>query len=231
MAINAKTVISSVVRDLKNADLVRWTLVELVDYLNAGQREIVAVRPDMAAKVKTVALVQGPLQPIPADTVRLMRLIHNADGAKRAIRIINMELMDSFEPTWRNRTPVGEVIHYSYDTTNNDVFEVFPPVKVGVNVVGEFETKPMDIAVPGSNLLADVTGDLWVPDMAANALQHYMMARAFSKDAEYANNPTLAAGHKTEMANVLGVELSSGLQNSPTDRGAQNSTVTTSGKR
>jgi hypothetical protein len=111
------------------------------------------------------------------------------------------------------------------------VFEVFPPVKLGTNVVGEFEVKPVDITVPGNGLLANVTGDIWVPDMAANALHHYMLARAYSKDAEYANNTTLAAGHKNEMANALGVELSSGLQNSPTDRGAQNSTVTTSGKR
>jgi hypothetical protein len=231
MAISAKSVIASVARDLKDLEMVRWTLVELIDYLNAGQREIVAVRPDMSAKIKTVALVQGSLQTIPADTARLMRMLNNADGNKRAIRIINMELMDAYEPTWRNRTPVGEVIHYSYDTTNNDVFEVYPPAKLGTNVVGEFETKPSAVAAPESGLLNDVTGDIWVPDMAENALQHYMMARAYSKDAEYANNTTLAAGHKAEMANALGIELSSGLQNSPTDRGAQNSTVITSGKR
>ena len=58
-----------------------------------------------------------------------------------------------------------------------------------------------DIAEPADGALyTAVTGDLGVPDIYANAVQDYVLYRAYTKDSEYAGNAARAQAHYAAFA-------------------------------
>ena len=60
---NLLTRIRNVLQDTTN---VRWTDIELRDYINDAQREIVNLRPDSSATTSNIALVAGTKQTLPS---------------------------------------------------------------------------------------------------------------------------------------------------------------------
>jgi len=65
------------------------------------------------------------------------------------------------------------------------VFWTYPPA-LGSTVDVTYAVLPADTTISGS---------LNVPDIFANAVLHFVLFRAFAKDAEYANNAALSAAH------------------------------------
>ena len=99
---------------LQDTTSVRWPEAELLRYINDAQREIVNYRPESSATTSNVQLVTGTKQSLPSGGLRLIKVTRNmssaASGAtgKRAIRIVNVDILNTQEPDWNDPTVSGD---------------------------------------------------------------------------------------------------------------------------
>jgi hypothetical protein len=214
MAITAQSILTRVATTLADETNVRWTVPELVRYLNDGQREVVTYRPDATATTASVSLVEGARQALPATAYKLLDVIRNTGGTKTAVRKIDQKLLDAQLPTWQNGSKSSTIKHYMYDVREIHVFYVYPPAAAtGASLEVLYSAKPTDITE--QNTLGAVTGEISVIDLFANALADYILFRAFAKDAEYAPNAARATAHYQAFQNGVGVEASATSVASP----------------
>lgn len=217
MTTSAQSILQRVVVTLQDPSAVRWPTAELVRYLNDGQRDIALIRPDATATPASMSLAAGARQTLPAVGAKLLEVIRNTAGTKRAIRLVNRNVLDAQNPDWYSKAGVAEVKHYTFDPREPRVFYVYPPVLSGVSVEMIYSAYPANITEPASNALyTAVTGDLSVQDIFANALTNYILYRAFSKDAETVN-ATAAAAYYQLYQSMLGIELSGTTGVAPKD--------------
>lgn len=210
MTITASSVIRRAVETLQDSTSVRWPVAELVRYLNDGQREIVLYRPDAMVTSATVTCVAGTKQSLPALGSKLIEVIRNAaaTSAKKAIRMINREILDAQTPGWHNLTGSVDILHFMYDPRDPRVFYVYPPATTAAQVDIVYSSYPADITEPADgSLYTAVTGNISVPDIYGNVLGDYILYRAYTKDSEYAGNAGRAQAHYTAFANALGIEI------------------------
>lgn len=224
MPISAQSVIRRCVETLQDNTSIRWPVSELVRYLNDAQREVILYRPDAAVTNASVPLVTGSRQNLPVGGTKLVEVVRNSAGTKRAVRMVNREILDAQLPGWHAQTGVTEILHYMYDPREPRVFYVYPPAAAtGAAVDLSYASMPADIAEPSEGALyTSVTGNLGVPDIYANALQDYILYRAYTKDSEYAGNAQRAVNHYTAFMNALGVEIKATLAVAPTAQGNPN---------
>lgn len=210
MAITAQSIVRRAVETLQDTNNVRWSIGELVRYLNDGQREIATTRPDATATTISHALVAGTKQAIPTTGSKLISVVRNTGGSKRSIRMTNRVILDAQVPDWHDATGVTEIIHYMYDVREPKVFYVYPPAaSSGASVELVHSAYPADITEPGAGTsYTDVAGNISVADQYANALNDYILFRAYTKDAEYAANAARAQAHYGAFSGALGVEFS-----------------------
>ena len=190
--LQAQHILSRVRNILQDNSGVRWTDGELFDYLSDAQREIANIRPDATATHSNVQLATGTEQTIPADGLRLVKVVRNMSGSgtdatgARSIRVVSEDALDSTEPNWRDPTVTGdathgtEVKHYIFDGDDPRVFYVYPGVAGSAYVELVYSKNPTNI---GAN-----TDLIQVDDIFANALINYVLYRASLKDAEFAGN-------------------------------------------
>ena len=209
MPISAQSVIRRCVETLQDNTSIRWPVSELVRYLNDAQREVILYRPDAAVTNAAVPLVTGSRQNLPVGGTKLVEVVRNSAGTKRAVRMVNREILDAQLPGWHAQTGVTEILHYMYDPREPRVFYVYPPAAAtGAAVDLSYASMPADIAEPSEGALyTSVTGNLGVPDIYGNAVQDYVLYRAYNKDSEYAGNAARAQAHYVAFANALGVEV------------------------
>lgn len=209
MAITAQSVVRRVVETLQDATNVRWSIGELVRYLNDGQREVATVRPDATATTASAALVAGAKQSILTTGAKLINVVRNTNGNKRAVRPTSRVILDAQVPNWYNQTGVTEIVHYMYDAREPKVYYVYPPAAAsGASLELVFSAYPTDITEPGAGTsYTDVSGNISVADQYANALADYVLYRAFAKDAEYAGNAARAQAHYGVFNGALTAEL------------------------
>jgi hypothetical protein len=202
MPMAASALLQRVVDALVDAGAVRWTTPELVRYLNDGQREIVVYRPDATATTATHALVAGAKQTLPAAALKLIEVVRVVNGP--AVTLADRAVLDRVDRDWYSRSQGTTVKHYSFDPRDARSFYV----QAGVGVVMVYGAVPADVAAPSeSALVAAVTGDVSVSDAYWNALQQYVVYRAFSKDSEFAANAGRAQAAYQQFAQALGIEL------------------------
>lgn len=219
MAFTAQSVLKRAVVTLLDPNAVRWPTAELVRYLNDGQRDIVLVRPDATSKTATITLAAGARQTLPSDGAKLMEIIRNTSGNKRAIRLVSRVVLDAQVPDWYSAKGATEIKHYMFDPREPRVFYVYPPAaNTGVTVDSVYSAYPTEIAEPAANALhTAVTGDISVADIYVNALVNYILYRAYSKDSENTLNASLAASFYQLYQNLLGVELNGTTGVAPKD--------------
>lgn len=223
MAITAQSIIRRVVETLQDNTSIRWPVNELVRYLNDGQREVVLHRPDSMVTSATVALTLGTKQSLPANGAKLIEVVRNTTGTKRAVRVCEREILDAQAPGWHGLTGATEILHFMYDPRDPKVFYVYPPAGAGASVEVVYASLPADVAEPADgSTYDDVVGNISVPDIYGNSLQDYILYRAYTKDSEYAGNAARATAHYTAFANALGIELRGTLAVAPTTRGNPN---------
>lgn len=208
MAIQAQSLIRRCVETLQDNTSVRWPVSELVRYLNDGQREVILYRPDAMVTNATRVLSAGSRQTIPDNGVKLIEVVRNAAGSRRAVRLVNREILDAQTPGWHSLPGVPEVLHYMYDPRDPRVFYTYPPAASGASVDLVYAAYPSDITEPAEgSTFAAVTGAVSLPDIYGNVLQDYVLYRAYSKDSEYAGNAARAQAHYAAFANALGIEI------------------------
>ena len=226
MPIPAQSIIRRCVETLQDNTSIRWPVSELVRYLNDAQREVILYRPDAAVTNASVPLVTGSRQNLPAGGTKLVEVVRNSAGTKRAVRMVNREILDAQLPGWHAQTGVTEILHYMYDPRDPRVFYVYPPATASAQLDIVYSAYPLDVTEPADgSLYTAVAGNIGVPDIYTNALQDYILYRAYTKDSEYAGNAARAQAHYAAFANALGVEIKATVAVGPNPVGNPNRTA------
>ena len=237
MALSASSIIHRAPDVLQDQESVRWTVQELVRWLNDGQREVVLHRADGNPVTATGTLAAGTRQTLSSMTgisssnpAKLVEIIRNmaSGGTKRAVRLIEREVLDAQTPDWHNKTATTDVLFYVYDERDPLEFFVYPPPVAGTTQLEiKFSAYPADISAPSGQDYTSVTGNVSVKDIYGNALLDYILYRAYSKDSDYAGNAGRAAAHFQAFALSMGIEGAQTMRVSP----AQNVTFNPNARR
>lgn len=198
MSVTVQSVIDRVQAVLQDTTGVRWPVTgELVLWVNDAQREIALLKPDASAVNTTVTLASGTKQEIPSGGNRLMKVVRNMSASsggagKRAIRLVDLSVLDSQTPNWHDPATTGDaahtniVKHYSYEESNPRNFYVYPGVSGNAYVELVYSANPATVAL---------SDNLSIPDIFANAIMNYVLYMAYMKDAEFAGNENRASNH------------------------------------
>jgi len=224
MSIAAQALIRRVVETLQDTTSIRWPVAELVRYLNDGQREIIVHRPDAMVTNASLTLTAGTKQSLPSNGAKLIDVVRNSAGSKRAIRMCAREILDAQSPGWHNLSGVTEIVHFMFDPRDPKVFYVYPPAQsAGASVDLVYSALPTDIAEPAAGTdYSAVAGFISVPDIYSNALQDYVLYRAYTKDSQYAGNEARAQARYAAFANALGIEIKATVAVAPQSVGNPN---------
>ena len=210
MAIAASDIIAKVGYLLIDEGHVRWTVSELIGWINESAGAILTRRPAAFARRSVATLVAGTLQTIPADAAMLLDVTRNmkSDGTTPAgvIRRTDRQLLDDSDPDWHTSRQRTAVKHYTYDDRTPTIYYVYPPVTAGVKV------EMMDAALPAA--VADQNGSLAINPEYLEAVVNYVAYRCHTKDAEYAN-PTVAVAFFQAFENALGIKSQTQAMASP----------------
>jgi len=208
--ITAGTIVGQAATQLTDIANVRWTQAELLQWLNAGLRQIVTMQPNSNSKLTVVTLVAGTRQSIPADGWMLLRINRNMGTTGttpgRAIRVVSREVMDAFNPYWHTDTATLEVKNFIYDLEDQTAFYVYPPNIGGQKIELNYSEQPTDLTAGQAIPIFDVF---------ASALLDYIMYRACSKDAEYAPGLQLAQLYLSTFTAAIAVKDKSEKEASP----------------
>lgn len=193
MTTTAQSVVFEVQTKLQDLTGIRWQATEIVRDLNDGQREIVSKRPETAEITVAMTLAAGAKQTVPATCCKLIDIPRNTNGA--AIRRADRNMLDALDPNWYSKTGTLKIKHFCHEAARGNTFYVFPPASAGASVELVHAPYPTDVPAPSGATYAQVTGNIDVDDAFKNALYHFCLFRAFSKDAEFGGNASLAASH------------------------------------
>lgn len=203
--ITAKSIIDTVTVTLQDDANVRWTRAELLGYLNDGQREIVLAKPDSYAKNTALQMVAGTKQAIPPDGIMFMRLTRNmgVNGATpgRVVREIEMRILDEQIADWHYQTPNPVAMHFCRVDQDPKRFYVFPP-QPAVN--------PSQMEIIYSAVPLDVTAEvnpITLDDIYKTPLIHYILYRAYTKDADYARQDAAGGVAYKTFASLIGLKV------------------------
>lgn len=198
--LTAGNLIDRAAKLLQDETNVRWPRAELLDWLNDGQRVITLMLPDaftaMANVSTPVSDTDLATYQIPSDGIRLIDVVHNTAGSKRAVRQIDRSVLDAQYPNWRSTNPGTEAKHFAFDKRNPKIFYLYPPLSGGgVKVV--YSAAPTAISSEASTIALD--------DVFGSALVDFIVYRAYLKDAEYAANDQRSQGaYQTFIASLTG---------------------------
>ena len=200
----ASEIISKAAEQLHDVDHVRWTAEELLYWLNEGQRAIVILRPEAKTVNGPVQLVAGTKQMIPAKGVRLHKVTRNmgSDGTTpgKAIILIDVSVLDMYNPDWHNDTANAEVQNYVFDGNDPLTYYVTPPQPSDNPGYAE-------IAYTAStDDLAAVDDLIDILDIFQSALLDYIVFRANTKDSDYAGKDRVAAAQYGLFLSSLGLK-------------------------
>lgn len=200
MALTVTDLITQCLTDLQD-DGTRWPRAELLGYYNAAQRQLAELRPDQVAQVMELALVAGHRQELPAGALSLLEITHNTGRGFAAVTRVDVALLDAVQPGWRALRGGRAVAHYIYNLQQPYEFQVYPPVAdtpgVQVAVSARVAVAPADLA---SESEAPTVPLRWM-----DALRHFVLFRAYTKDAE-TGSAQLAAQHLQLFQAALGAQ-------------------------
>ena len=225
MSVTVQSVIDRVQSVLQDTTGVRWPVTnELVLWVNDAQREVALLKPDASAVTTTVTLATGTKQEIPSAGNRLLKVIRNMSASsggvgKRAIRLVDLSVLDSQTPNWHDPATTGDaahtnvVKHYSYEEANPRNFYVYPGVSGNAYVELVYSANPATVTL---------SDNLSIPDIFANAIMNYVLYMAYMKDAEFAGNQQRASSHyQLFTASVTGKGQIDAISNPNIERRAQ----------
>ena len=218
----------------------RWTEAEMVGYTTDGQRALAKYLPRVSTRIDVIRLQAGTRQSIrkiPAASVKpgdgmapfemegkqLIGLVKNmgADGLTpgAVISPIERQVLDGTDRNWHAKTATA-VDHLIFDPRLQTEFYVYPGVgATPVWVEAQFAISPPAIPVPSPEGIYAKGGasaaELYVGDEYLDELRAYVLARAYSKDAENPASATLAAAYGSSFLNSLNLMVQAATGNNP----------------
>lgn len=200
------------------ADGTRWTNEELITWLNEAYQSIIGLRPDAASANESLNLVAGTKQTIPASGLRLLDVVRNMGGSKRAIMVCDRRQLDATRRGWHGEPESSEIEHFVFDGMAPRHFYVYPPSAAGVEVEIVYSRVPE----PHSpNFSISKTDTIKLDDSYAPAIVDYILYRAYSKDADFAGNANRAAMHYNAFNTQLGGKGQMDMGTSPNSQQAR----------
>jgi hypothetical protein len=197
----ASDVIDRVGTALYDTNNAKWSVPELLGYLNDGQRVIAGMQPTDIQTIQIAPLIPGARQVLPLGAWMLNDVLRNmgTNGLTpgRAIRIISRRLLDAFNPLWMTGPQSAVVQSYIFDLRDQISFFVYPPSTGGVYVEVNYSGTPTPLTAE--------TQPINILDIMEEALFNYMMYRACGKLADYSPGPQVAAAFWSIFNEVLGV--------------------------
>ena len=222
---------------LNDEGAVRWTRLELQDWINDAYKEVVLLRPDANSQTATVTLAAGTRQKL-SDTgtinlptaLRVLDVIRNmaATSNKRAVRFVDRRVLDDQLSGWHAETQSVNVVHWMFDIRTPKEFLVYPPATALAQIELAYSSVPTAHAL-GASALDPAGNDATVinlDDIYANVILDYLLYRAYSKDADYAANGQRAINHLNSFNSSLGAKTTIDAATAPanvtpmTQRGA-----------
>jgi hypothetical protein len=164
----------------------RWSDVELLAYINAGNRQTVALIPD-ANTVETVTdLLTSRVarQSLPEGGIKFIRVARNYadDGTtpQGTLRYVEKDALDTFEPTWEYVSAKADGAnyfeHYCHDPSEPAVYYLYPAPAADNKFIALVYS-----AIPAIMISSLTT--LPLPDQYFNAIVQYTVYRALTKEA------------------------------------------------
>ncbi len=195
---------------LNDADAVRWLDAELINWINDGQRVIALVRPDASVSNTTLTLSAGSKQSLPSDGLRLLDVVRNinADSSGgRVVRHVDRDILDTQNPSWHSDSGSLVIKNFVYDNRDPKNFYVYPPALSTSKIEVLYSKDPTNASTPASTLT--------IPDIYADPLLNYVLHRAYSKDAEFAQNFQLSSTYLAVFQSMLGIKTAKDAAFSP----------------
>lgn len=200
------TLASSIISKAKilatDPDSVRWGDVEWLGWLTLSERDVVTVRRAAYAKTRSVPLVAGSRQALPADGIEFIEYIRamGADGLTPgpAGRQIERRVLDASNPNWHAATKTAAPAHCIYDPVDPLTFYVYPPSTGGV-----FAEVLHSVVPPEITSLAQPIN---LSDMYAGPLLNCVMSKAFAKDSDNASNAALSMFYRKAFESDMGMK-------------------------
>lgn len=205
-------IVQRAMHTLNDASNVRWSLAELLGWLNDGQREIAILRPDSSTQVAPVPLAPGnTLQSLPTapNATRLIDVIRNmgTDGQTPGtpIRLVAREELDQYRPSWHTDAASMAVKNYVYDGRSPRSFYVYPRPAQAIAVELHMNVVPADVT------MLDVSGGAFdstisLDDVYQTALYDFVVFRALSKNTDAKNDQEAVRSYQAFL-NRLGLKL------------------------
>ncbi len=204
----AQDIIEDCEKTLQDPSNARWSLAELLSWLNEGQRTIVKNKPNAYALTVDHSLVSGTYQTMPVDGIQLLDVIRNSDVAGgRVARQASREELDGVDPNWHTATSTQAITQYTYTAYDPLSFYVYPPNDGTGSVVLLYSAIPPEVDDP--------LDAISIPDFYRGPLVDYVLYRCFQKDAEDASNLQLAQSHFTQFMQGLALLAASEQINPP----------------
>lgn len=175
-------------RQLQDAEYVRWTKEEMLDWLSEAQIAI-ARTPGAYPITRVVQLQHGTRQFLPEDGWHLITITRNFDGNKprEPVRLVTRHLLDACVPHWHMLPEFPLVENYTYDDRTPKEFYVFPPNDGYGAVEIVYSGIPAEVTSEDDELVLD---DTYIP-----AIVSYVIYRANCKESDYSAGVQSAAAY------------------------------------
>jgi predicted amino acid-binding ACT domain protein len=203
------TLINRVSRELKDPNNRRWSIEQMLDWLNDGQREICLLRPEAYVITAILRLVAGTKQTLPAAGRLLIDAIRNegpgGDTPGKAVTIAEREALDAVKPSWQASTGSSVIESVIYDRRAPTVFFVYPGVAADVGLMVQYAAVPPDVTVDSVNEATESSA-ISIDDIYATALTDYLHMRALAKDTDAQDSQRSSEAYQ-RFLNRLGLKL------------------------
>lgn len=170
----ASAILTRASRKLIDETGITWPETELLDDLNAAQRDVVSLKPEAGTTSEMVQTVGGARQKLPDKAQYLVDVLANKDG--HAITRVDRGMMDRFSPGWQGESADNRAQHYLFDDRDPSTFYLYPPRPIE----SPEEVEAVFVATPEP--VADAEDPISLSDGYAEALFYGVMARALAKD-------------------------------------------------
>lgn len=177
-----------------------WTDPMLLGYINAAQRAVCLVRPELNTAREAVDLVAGIDQELPAGWTALLKIDRNVASGRVCRGPVDAALVDAAQSFWPAATPETDVQDYMLDPRDRKRFRVLPPND------GDGEVMVFGGKVPTA--LANTGAAINLDDVYEDPLKQFVLSEAYAANTKR-QDLAKAAAARGEFAKMLGINAQS----------------------
>lgn len=194
MAVTVQTLIDRIARDLVDMRNVRWSRLELIDFMNDAIAAILLRRPDLSRTTTQVqtSTVQVDL-PVDAYQILAVNHINNV-----AAQYVDINKLNQLYPSWRTTT--GTPSCWTRNELDETTLFLYPAPSEQVNV---------EVVYSRTLKVAEETDAFPLSEIYEGVVADFVMYRAYNKDSQAPNDANKAQLHLQAFATALGDKTAS----------------------